>query len=348
MDNRKHQSRRALKLAEWPATDQIAWHNAIADGDIFEDQGRGHHWREKTKTINIQHYGRWLGYLKWRNILNGEDAPAARVTQQNIKTYYEHLKEIVAPKTRLSMLVGLKETIRAMAPDENWRWLQDICNRVQTGAKPTRENLNHIPASDVMYQTALGILSGFTGPITIMRDAVNFRDALLFALLIARPLRVKNMFEITIGKHLIWIDGEWRLKFIASEVKNNRPIEFSVPETLVCHLERYLEEVRTVFRNTMISNRLWLGQDGDIVCQSFVYDRITKLTHRLFGTQINPHLLRHCAATLMAINSSDSVKMATPLLGHQHRSTTEKYYIKADNLEASRNVNQILYSILQT
>ncbi len=73
-----------------------------------------------------------------------------------------------------------------------------------------------------------------------------------------------------------------------------------------------------------------------------VYHRINKLTHRLFGVPINPHLLRECAASSLAAVSADMARAAAPLLGHRHFSTTERHYIQADNLAASRRLGSIL------
>ena len=73
-----------------------------------------------------------------------------------------------------------------------------------------------------------------------------------------------------------------------------------------------------------------------------VYQRITRLTRRLFGTPINPHLLRDCAASSLAAVSADMARAAAPLLGHRQFSTTERFYIQADNLAASRRIGVIL------
>lgn len=107
-------------------------------------------------------------------------------------------------------------------------------------------------------------------------------------------------------------------------------------------LEGYLTEVRPLFPQAAESSRLWLGIEGVPRGTHVVYHRITKLTRRLFGVPINPHLLRDCAASSLASVSADIARAATPLLGHRHFSTTERYYIQADNLAASRRVSRIL------
>jgi integrase/recombinase XerD len=72
------------------------------------------------------------------------------------------------------------------------------------------------------------------------------------------------------------------------------------------------------------------------------------LTERLFGTAINPHLLRDCAASSLALVSADMARAAAPLLGHRHFATTERYYIQANDLEASRRLNEIIAEITRT
>ena len=57
---------------------------------------------------------------------------------------------------------------------------------------------------------------------------------------------------------------------------------------------------------------------------------------------INPHSFRTCAATSFALRSPGLARLAAALLGHRDFRTTETYYIKADQLEASRGVNAVL------
>ena len=164
----------------------------------------------------------------------------------------------------------------------------------------------------------------------------------MLALLAARPLRVKNMTAIKTGRHLLHHGNEWHLTFEADEVKNKQPLDYTVPISLVPYLEHYLAVVRSVFPGASESRLLWLNQYGSKLGRQFVYWRITNLTKRLFGRAINPHLLRDCAATTLAVEAPEIVKAARPLLGHRHAETTERYYIQADQLTASRRLNDIL------
>ncbi len=335
-------SRRSLPFREWPALDQEYWSRAVSPGDILDGQGPAVHWADRTKETNIQHYGRWLGWLTWQERLDPEAHPADRVSRENLAAYVAHLRKIVAPKTQLSMLVGLKVAIKAMAPDRSWRWLQDLCNRIQRTAKPSKEKRLLVRSSEEIYSTALQELDRAATETPDLKAAIAFRDALMLALLAARPLRVKNMTAIEIGRHLLGDGGEWNLTFEAHEVKNRQHLDFTLPRSLVPYLDHYLAVVRPMFPGATESRLLWLNQYGPRLGRQFVYWRITKLTKRLFGRAINPHLLRDCAATTLAIEAPEIVRAARPLLGHRYAGTTEKYYIQADQLTASRRINAIL------
>ena len=334
--------RRALPVSEWPRGDQEAWANAQVEGDIFEDGGAAAHWAARTRLTNVQHYGRWLGYLLWTGMLDGRARPADRVTHAAVRAYNRHLEAIVEPRTRLSMLVGLKVMMQAMSPERDWRWLQDASNRVQINAKPIRDKRARMRPTAEIVTAAIAEMEQLPASGLTFKQALAYRDGLMLALMAARPLRVKNFAALELGRHLIKLDNGWLIAIPAVETKTHQPIDFELPVTLLPWFERYLSEVRVLFPQAGESTRLWLGKDGVMHDPRSVYHRITKLTRRLFGAPINPHLLRDCAASSLAAVSADMARAAAPLLGHRHFSTTERYYIQADNLAASRKLNAIL------
>ena len=332
--------RRALPISEWPHTDQAGWVKAMVEGDIFDEGGDAAHWAARTRATNIQHHGRWLGYLLWIGKLDQNVSAADRVTRDAISAYNRHLETIVAPRTRLSMLVGLKVMMQAMAPNRNWRWLQDACNRVQINAKPSKDKRARMRPTAEIFAAAVAELERIPADSLSIDQAVAYRDALMLAFLAARPLRVKNFTTLELGRHINRTENGWHIGIPAGETKTHQPVSFELPELLVPWFERYLSEVRPLFPQAQASSRLWLGKNGPL--GDVVGSRITKLTRRLFGTPINPHLLRDCTASSLAAVSADMARAAAPLLGHRHFSTTERYYIQADNLAASRRLGSIV------
>jgi hypothetical protein len=82
-----HPMRRALPVAEWPQADRQAWAAAQAAGDVFDEGGGASHWAPRTRLTNVQHYGRWLGYLIWLGQLDQSVSPADRVTREVVHAY---------------------------------------------------------------------------------------------------------------------------------------------------------------------------------------------------------------------------------------------------------------------
>src|SRR4051812_22255450 len=93
-------ARRCLPLAEWPDTDQAAWHSALSSNDLlsFERSTAGS-WRPATADKNRRGYGRWLTFLKNSGDYLSEGF-ADRVTKARVARYlFELRNQEVSPYT---------------------------------------------------------------------------------------------------------------------------------------------------------------------------------------------------------------------------------------------------------
>lgn len=333
-----------LPFKDWPQRDQNSWLATIQDGDILEGRGLAFHWATATRKTNIQHYSRWLGFLKYQDLLEARKDPASRVTQETVTAYVSAMKTAIAPRTVVSSLVGLKVMMKAMAPDQNWRWLADMCNRLNRNAKPTKDKRSSMLSSTQIYRTAIKRLRALSKTDLSKRtQIVGFRNCLMLALMTACPLRLKNFSSLRIGRNFTKIENGWLIKIPGAEVKNGQPMTFEVPKPLLIFVECYLERVRPRIANAS-EGALWVAWDGTRLKYHSTYIAFTRITTELFGRAINPHLLRDCAATTMASESYAGALAARGLLGHKRFSTTEKFYIHAKQLEASRRINTVLAS----
>ena len=68
-------------------------------------------------------------------------------------------------------------------------------------------------------------------------------------------------------------------------------------------------------------------------------------TRAAFGHPINPHLFRDCAATSIAIDNPDHVRIAARLLGHRSLATTDRYYNQAGAVDAVRRHQELVIGI---
>jgi integrase/recombinase XerD len=331
-----------LPQKDWPQRDQNAWLAATHDGDILDGRGPAFHWAAATRVTNIEHYGRWLSFLARQGSLSPTKSPASRVTRITVKAYVKAIKVTIAPRTVVSSLVGLKVMMKAMVPDQDWQWLADICNRLNRNAKPSRDKQSKMLSSTTIYWTAIKRLRVLSKTDLSKRtEIVGFRNSLMLALMTACPLRLKNFSSLTLGSSFKKADTGWAIKICGTEVKNGQPMMFDVPVPLLGFFKRYLEQVRPRIAKGSES-ALWVAWDGDRLESHSTYIAFTRITTELFGKAINPHLLRDCAATTMASDSYAGALAARGLLGHKRFSTTERFYIHAKQLEASRKINTIL------
>ena len=61
-------------------------------------------------------------------------------------------------------------------------------------------------------------------------------------------------------------------------------------------------------------------------------------TRERFGHHVNCHLFRDCAATSLAEDNPEHVRIAADLLGHRSFATTQRYYIAAGQRRALQRV----------
>ncbi len=338
--------RKFLRFEDWPEPDRLAWQALFAEGDIFEDAGLARHWGPATCRTNWQHYARWVGWLALRGRLAPDVDPAARVTPACVRTYGAHLVETLAPRTAASALIGLKVVMKAMASDADWRWLMDLTNRLNTWAKPSLDRSPAMRPIEEINRAARTELDRLLAtPLLRRLDRVAYRDTMMILLLSACPIRLGNLTDLRIGTHLRREGDRWTLRIDEEETKNRQRLNYLLPRHVAPYLATYLDRVRPSFRPAEDSDALWLGFEGQPLCAHSVYGRVVLVTERLFGSAINPHLFRSCAATSLVEQVPGAARLAAPLLGHRYFETTERYYVKAGQLVASRQINAMLAEI---
>ena len=87
---------------------------------------------------------------------------------------------------------------------------------------------------------------------------------------------------------------------------------------------------------------LWASAKGCPMSGEALYERVCLHTARAFGHAINLHLFRDCVATTIAVDDPVHVGIAAELLGHASLAMTERYYIQAGTMEATRRHQQAM------
>jgi hypothetical protein len=131
--------RQFLPFAEWPEADRRALDAAIAPLGPFDAPRVAAHWRPATIEVLRRVYARYLSWLGHQGLLDAEEPLAERLTPERLTAYLQEVRQIWSPNTVAQCLRSLRLLMRAMAPEQEWRWISKHrrrCRRRRTATPP--------------------------------------------------------------------------------------------------------------------------------------------------------------------------------------------------------------------
>jgi integrase len=332
--------------------DRRLWQAALVPGDLFEDGGSRARFSGETNRAVVYSYGRWLQWLDRHGLLDQITSPGDRITLDRVRNYLADLERHNATQTVINRLIHLSVAAQVMNPDSDWTWIRRLLRPVQARHRPAWPKRPRLVLTSELFDLGLRLMDGAERMNAACARATAFRDGLIIASLAARPLRMRNLVALALGRTLVLRNStQWWIQIPAVETKTREPIELPWPEPLSSSLEVYVAYHRPVLAQRHgrwtrpVGQALWLSIDGSPMTKRGIYDRITRCTLKGLGKAINPHLFRDCAATTIALEDPHHVRIASRLLGHRTFSTTEKHYNQARNVEASRTMQNYLLSL---
>ena len=345
MSTHRTSGRRAVPVCEWPPADQAAWLLANQAKDPLDDRaGYAQRWRPATRKLVQDGYGYWLDWLARSGQLAPADAPGTPATPERLRAYQEAMQAVgLAPHTVATRVQQVGNALSAIAPEQDWGWLRRGASRLHSRATPTRDKRVGLqPAEDVerlgrdMMQAAEH--DRFRAKV---ERAVLFRDGLLLAMLVARPLRRANVTATEVGRHLQRQGDGWWLCFTGNEMKSHKPFACSVPAGLTAQVDRYLDVHRLVLlacsrKGPAPTAALWISKQGTHMTSAAIAYQITARTREEFGKPINPHRFRHIYATDTAILTPSDVGSIRSGLGHTDLRISERHYNLARMVDAGK------------
>jgi len=343
--------RRCKTLEEWPEADQRLWQATLVPGDLLEEGGSRARYTDNTNRGIVYGYGRFLQWLDRQGQLDLTNPPGDRITPTRVRRYLADLERHNATQTVFNRLIQLSVAARVMDPYRDWSWLNRMASSIRARHRPARPKRPRLVASRDLFDLGVNLMAATERESAPCDRATTYRDGLMIALLATRPLRLANLVGLTLDRTLVLRGKEWWIQIPAEETKTNEPIELRWPETLVAALETYLGRHRSVLAHRHgrwtrpVGQALWVSIDGSPMTRRAIYDRITRCTLKGLGRAVHPHLFRDCAATNVAIEDPDHVRIAARLLGHRTFSTTEKHYNQARSVEAARHMQNLLLSL---
>jgi integrase/recombinase XerD len=145
-----------------------------------------------------------------------------------------------------------------------------------------------------------------------------------------------------VGRHIAKVDGVYVCSFGADETKNRRELVEPLPVVLTSYIDHYLAAVRPALLRGHASDAFWVSTYRGPLSEQSIYTKVCAATEEELGVRLNPHLFRDALATGIATDDPEHIRMASRLLGHADPRTTERHYIHAQALRASRRYNGVV------
>jgi site-specific recombinase XerD len=174
-------------------------------------------------------------------------------------------------------------------------------------------------------------------------DAVVVQSALAVALLLAAPVREKNLASIDLKKHVQRVsDDAGYLTFPAHEVKNARDLEYPLSPRALRLLHLYIKTYRPLLLKKEQSSKLFVSWTGRQKTPADLGAQIPKFIRTRLGLDVNLHLFRHLAGYVYLSAHPGEYETVRQLLGHKSLKTTIDFYTGLEHAQSFRRYDEIL------
>jgi integrase/recombinase XerD len=335
-----------LPYGQWPAADRLLWERAMGSNDPFADAA-GARLSKASQHDYLVAWRRFLGFLAIHEPTALEVAPIERLTIERVRPFAAHLAETNTPRSVAIQVDALYKAARVMMPERDWTWLKTVKARLYRAA-PASAPIGPVITSVQLRELGEQLMDESkpkpNAPIS-KKDAAQYHDGLMIALLAFVPIRRKNVATLEIGRHLVREGDSWFIIIPREEMKNRTAAEYPVPEFLEPYLATYLDIIRPQMVRDPTCAALWLNSTGGALAYAAIGDIISRHSMSRLGLRITPHDVRDAAATTWAIFKPEQIGVARDLLGHSDLRTTTMYYTRARGIEVSRAHNQLIAAI---
>ncbi|MEN3951277.1 site-specific integrase [Iodidimonas sp. SYSU 1G8] len=324
----------SLLFEHWPAAEQAVWLALFREADLGEMDGAASHLASKTRELHLHAWGRWLFWLQNRGEL-GASPSWQLLTPERGQAFLGSVAHL-APNTQAMIAQTLEQCALWMAPGGDWHWLKPIRARIRHEQHRRRDKRPRLVETQALVDLGFALMEDAQARAGLIpvRHLTRYRDGLMIAMLAACPLRLGNFTSIRLGQNLCHDGDRFRLRFDAAQVKNRRALDMPVPLWLAAPIKHYCQVIRPALLAGREEQVLWITKEGLPMLYWSVEKQLKAWTRKAFGHALNPHLLRDCAATSIALAAPAGVRIARDVLGHASLKTTEKHYIHADQIKA--------------
>ena len=176
-------------------------------------------------------------------------------------------------------------------------------------------------------------------------ELVGIVYAVAIELLIMAPIRIKNLTELDIERHIVQTrrgsHAVVHLVIPGEEVKNGVPFEVALPkasgELLTIYLRDYRPRISSAPSPWLFPNSA--GQKRNAVGFG---RHISDLIERHTGLKMHPHLFRHLSAKFVLEAHPEGIEICRLVLGHKSTRTTLRAYSEGKTASAHKRFESII------
>lgn len=178
--------------------------------------------------------------------------------------------------------------------------------------------------------------------------ALTAMHAVAIAILIAAPIRIKNLAGLDLSKHLnVHKRGthtRYSLYIPSEEVKNSVEINVKLNARTSRLLTRYIREYHPAVCNVQTDALFPQRSSGASRSPGNLGQSIADLIYRELGLKVHAHLFRHIAAYLFLNAQPGEFESVRRLLGHKKLDTTMTFYASITNEMAQKRYDEVVLS----
>ena len=242
-------------------------------------------------------------------------------------------------------LGSLRDFACAVRPDRSWGWLRKASERFgKIAAHHPSRNAGRVVEIIELRQAAIRLMSEarrMRSMARIQRQRVAAhtvaRTALGMLLLSEAPVRVKSLAGIEIG---LQISEDLRtMRLAPHETKEGEADQRRLSDLAVETIAEYLTVHRAVVAPAA-ERRLFVGMRGVPLSGEALSRNIGDFCEKKFGTRATAHPIRNAAADFIVSEAPEEAALASTILNHSSRRTTDAYVGTANQVIAGRALRQ--------
>ena len=314
-----------LPLGQWPAADQAAWAAALTIGDALDPGGLASRWAPATQRIAEEGYGYWVAWLAERDALDPKSSPATRVTRDQLRIYAGEMDKQLAPFTVVTRIQQVGNAMRAMAPEQDWRWVQRAADRLRACAVPVRNKRARLQSPEQLV--ALGVQANGKSRRSGQRQASRTRCSVSGWLADRLPRATSGPRPQSHLDRLWLAPGAPQFRLVAGVLRNR---DQDRTADRISPASRAIRRVVALHGGVSASSpRSWSkarsAGHGPVGIKAGFANGVSAIAHQVrqhtkaaFGQPLSPHLFRDCLATGVAIAAPTKIYIIPILLGPHH------------------------------